>query len=200
MIQYFRRYGFFGFLGLIKNKLFTAIFFPKSRIIRLPIDVRNKSNIDFGTGLSCGRYCRFEVHPGEENQKSKMLIIGDNVQINDFVHIVVLDRVVIGNNVLIASKVFISDSNHGSYNGDNQSHPDENPVDRKLSARPVQIEDNVWLGEFVSVLQGVKIGKGSIIGSMSVVTKDIPPFCIAAGVPARVIKKFNFETKKWERI
>ena len=200
MIQYYKRYGFVGFLGLIKNKLFTFIFFPNSKIIRLPIDIRNSANIDFGKGLTCGRYCRFEVHPGKENKNSKLLIIGENVQVNDFVHIVALERIVIGNNVLIASKVFISDSNHGNYSGEFQSHPNENPVERKLSARPIEIEDNVWLGEFVSVLQGVKIGKGSIIGTMSVVTKDIPPYCIAVGSPARIIKKFNFETAKWEKV
>jgi acetyltransferase-like isoleucine patch superfamily enzyme len=187
-------------MRLLRDKILTAFFFPGARLIRSPIDIRNKPNIDFGANLTCGRYCRFEVHPGKGNLKAKLLVFKNNVQINDFVHIVALERIVIGNNVLIASKVFISDSNHGSYSGDIQSHPDENPMDRKLSNRPIEIEDNVWLGEFVSVLQGVKIGKGSIIGSMSVVTKDIPAYCIAVGSPARVIKKFNFRTAQWEKV
>ena len=101
---------------------------------------------------------------------------------------------------MLISKVFISDSNHGSYVGETQSHPDESPVERKFSKKPIEIEDNVWLGEFVSVLQGVRIGKGSIIGSMSVVSRDIPPYCIAVGSPARVIKRFNFQTAKWEKV
>ena len=62
------------------------------------------------------------------------------------------------------------------------------------------IEKNVWLGEFVSVLPGVKIGEGSIVGTMSVVNKDIPPYSISVGSPARVVKKYNFDTNKWEKI
>ena len=69
-----------------------------------------------------------------------------------------------------------------------------------LDSRPVFIEDNVWIGEFVSVLPGVRIGEGSVIGTMSVVTHDIPPFSIAVGSPARVIKRFNFATSCWERV
>jgi lipopolysaccharide O-acetyltransferase len=53
------------------------------------------------------------------------------------------------------------------------------------------IEDNVWLGEFVSILPGVTIGKGNIIGANSVVTQDIPPYSIAVGTPARVAKRFD---------
>lgn len=62
------------------------------------------------------------------------------------------------------------------------------------------IKKNVWIGEFVSILPGVTIGEGSIIGSMSVVNKDIPAHCIAVGSPAKVIKKFNLETNLWEKV
>jgi lipopolysaccharide O-acetyltransferase len=58
----------------------------------------------------------------------------------------------------------------------------------------------VWLGEHVSVLPGVTIGKGCIIGANSVVAKDIPDYCIAVGCPARVIKRFSFASNRWERI
>ena len=72
--------------------------------------------------------------------------------------------------------------------------------DRKLSAKPVIIHDDVWIGEMVSILPGVEIGKGSIIGANSVVTKYIPDYSIAAGNPAKVIKQYNFNTKRWEKI
>lgn len=74
------------------------------------------------------------------------------------------------------------------------------PVNRPLSYSDVTIEDNVWIGEFVVVLPGVKIGRGAVIGAMSVVANDIPPFCVAIGSPARVIKKYNFDNKQWEKI
>jgi lipopolysaccharide O-acetyltransferase len=111
-----------------------------------------------------------------------------------------MEKVKIGNNVLIASKVFISDHSHGRYDGIDQDSPDTIPKDRKLFCKPVIIEDNVWIGEFVSILPGVTIGKGSIIGTMSVVNKSIDAYSIAVGCPARVIKRYDFDQKKWIRI
>ncbi|MBL4677498.1 MAG: hypothetical protein JKY70_15040 [Mucilaginibacter sp.] len=67
-----------------------------------------------------------------------------------------------------------------------------------MGTKPVIIEDNVWIGETVSVLPGVTIGKGSIIGASAVVTKNIPPYSIAVGNPAKVIKTYNFESNSWE--
>lgn len=200
MIHYLHRYGVRGFLRLIISRLFTIIFYPGARLIRLPFDVRNGRHIEFGKNFTCGSHCRLEVHTTLANDNSKSLIIGEDVQLNDFVHIVAVKKVVIGNNVLIASKVFISDSNHGVYSGPGQSHPDQKPIERTLSAKPIVIGDNVWIGEFVSVLQGVEIGKGAIIGSMSVVTNDIPAYTIAVGSPAKVIKQYNFESLQWEKV
>lgn len=62
------------------------------------------------------------------------------------------------------------------------------------------IDDNVWLGELVCIMPGVTVGKGSIVGAHSVVTHDIPPYSIAVGSPAKVIKQYNFSTKIWEAI
>ena len=63
---------------------------------------------------------------------------------------------------------------------------------RPLTSKgPIIIEDNVWIGEMVCILSGVSIGKGAIIAAGSVVTKDIPAYTIAAGIPAKVIKKFD---------
>ncbi|WP_278020425.1 hypothetical protein [Flavobacterium ginsengisoli] len=126
--------------------------------------------------------------------------IGKNVQINDFVHITAVENVLIEDNVLIASKVYISDSSHGSYKGDeNDSNPNLIPKDRLLVSKPITIKENVWLGEFVSVLPGVTIGKGTIVGANSVVSKSLPEYVIAVGIPAKPIKKFNFQSQKWEK-
>jgi len=129
------------------------------------------------------------------------LKLGDDIQINDAVHIAAINSVTIGNRVLIASKVFISDHNHGFYGKDHtHTSPLIPPVERVLSSEPVLIEDDVWIGEFVAILPGVIIGKGAVIGTMSVVTKDIPKYSIAVGSPAKVIKIFDFEKKEWVRI
>lgn len=190
--------GFIEILYLMKCKLITPIFFSKSRLIRLPIDVRGKKGINFGKNLTTGKYCRLESFSKDGN---KTLFFGTNVQINDFVHINALKNVKIGDNVLIASKVFITDLEHGSYKSDEyDSVPDSIVKDRDLSSHDVIIEDNVWIGEMVSILPGVTIGKNSIIGSNSVVTKSIPENCIAVGNPAKIVKKYNYDTQKWERI
>ena len=200
MFTLWQRYGLSGLLYIAVCKIYTALFFSRARMIRLPFDIRQRGNIRLGNNFTCGKYCRIEAYPESLDEKNKIITFGENVQINDAVHIVGRKKVTIGNNVLIASKVFISDSNHGSYSGDNQSSPDEPPALRKLQATPVTIEDNVWIGEFVTILQGVTIGRGSIIGSLSVVSKDIPANSIAVGSPARVIKQYNFGTKRWEKV
>lgn len=190
-------YGALGLLKLLFFKINTFFIFSNARIIRLPIDIRGKKYIQVSKGFTTGIGCRIEAYP--ETDK-KVLFFGENFQMNDYVHITAMESVKIGNNVLLASKIYISDCSHGSYSGDeNDSHPDSIPHDRPLSSKPVVIEDNVWLGEFVSVLPGVTIGKGSIVGANSVVSKSLPPYVIAVGTPAKPIKKFNFETNKWEK-
>ena len=146
--------------------------------------------------MTTGVGCRLEAY----SSTKKTLKFGKNVQINDYVHITAMSKVIIGDNVLMASKIYISDCTHGFYGGsENDSSPNEIPTSRSYEVKHVVIENNVWLGEFVSVLPGVTIGEGSIIGANSVVNKSIPPNCIAVGSPARIVKRYNFETKKWQR-
>ena len=190
----------YSLLGMLKMALFimrTKFVFKKARLIRFPIDIRGKRFIEISRGFTTGYGCRLEAYPVNDN---KVLFIGENFQMNDYVHITAMESVKIGNNVLLASKIYISDCSHGSYSGDeNDSHRASIPHDRPLSSKPVVIEYNVWLGEFVSVLPGVTLGKGSIVGANSVVSKSRPPYVIAVGTPAKPIKKFNFETNKWEK-
>jgi acetyltransferase-like isoleucine patch superfamily enzyme len=197
----YKRYGFVGSIKLFFSLIYTKVFFNNARLIRLPFDIRNQHLIDLGTGLTTGFGCRIEAHPIQENSKSICIVFGENVQMNDYVHIAASEKITIGNNVLFASKIFISDLNHGNYSSNcHQDSPDTPPANRTLSAKQVVIADNVWVGESVSILSGVTIGRGSIIGCNSVVTKDIPANCIAVGNPAKAIKKFNFETQIWEKI
>jgi acetyltransferase-like isoleucine patch superfamily enzyme len=198
-MNYFKIYTLSGLIHLIINTLRTRLFYSPARLIRFPADFRGIRNIRYGKGFTTGIGCRLEAYPVDNDSVS--VCIGENVQINDYVHITGIKMVSIGNNVLIASKVYISDSSHGSYVGnDKDSDPESIPKERKLSFKEVYIEDNVWIGESVTVLPGVTIGKGSIIGANSVVTKSIPENVIAVGNPVRVIKKFNKENSRWEMI
>lgn len=201
MNKIFYRYGFFGvtrlFFSLFLSKLLLS---RKVRIVRHPFYIRGARYIDWGTNFISGVNLRIDADPIESSKNKYVLHIGNNVQVNDYVHIGAVNKIVIGNNVLIASKVFISDHNHGNYKGTEQSVPDSDPSKRPIVFMPVIIEDNVWIGEQVSVLPGVTIGKGSIIGANSVVSKSIPSGCIAVGIPARVVKKFNYNNSQWEKI
>lgn len=114
------------------------------------------------------------------------LQIGDGVSMEYDCHIGCVNEVRIGARVLMASRVYISDHSHGGTNAEDlMLAPNERSI---LSKGPVIIEDEVWLGEGAAVMPGVRIGRSSIIGANAVVTRDIPPYSIAAGAPARVIK------------
>jgi acetyltransferase-like isoleucine patch superfamily enzyme len=196
------RYSILDKLYLTYCVVRTKLISHKIRLIRFPIDIRGRKHISFGEKFTTGRYCRIEVEKLDSiHRNEKRLIIGNNVQINDFVHITAAEKVVIEDNVLIASKVYISDCSHGSY-GKNDIHdnPLSIPKNRTLITSPIHIQKNVWLGDGVCILPGVTIGEGSIIGANSVVNKSIPPYTIAAGIPVKAIKKFNFETQQWEKV
>lgn len=196
----YKRYGFLGSLRLLKSFVLTKIFFPKARLIRFPFDIRNKKNIQIGKNFTSGFGCRIEAFPDASNKDKICISIGDNVQINDYVHIGAIRSIHIGNDVLIASKIYITDHNHGNYSGNDQDSPLSIPHDRKALSSPVVLRDKVWIGESVCIMPGVTIGEGSIIGALSVVTKDIPPHSIAVGSPAKVIKKYNFTTNVWDKV
>lgn len=86
------------------------------RLLRFPFVLRGRQFIDFGKQLTTGYWCRFEVFPTNTDRR-KRLILGDNIQMNDFVHICALDHVEIGDGCLLASHVYISDNSHGRYGG-----------------------------------------------------------------------------------
>ena len=185
MILLSNKYSLSETLRNVYSYAYTKMFFKNARFIRKPVFIRGKKSIVGGNRLTMGRYCRLDL-----DGKKETLYIGENCQLGDYTHIVALNKVVIGNNVLIASKVFISDTSHGSYKGLVHDNPIIAPNSRRLVKEEVIIEDNVWLGENVVILNGVVIGEGSIIGANSVVTKNIEKHSIAVGSPARVIKKY----------
>lgn len=172
--------------------IMTKIFFRTARFIRRPIYIRGKKSIVGGCGLTTGRFCRFDLDGIKDT-----LYIGNNCEFGDNTHIVALNKVKIGDNVLIASKVFISDTSHGIYKDDVCDNPAIPPEERELVKGEVSIGNNVWIGENVVILSGVTIGDGCIIGANSVITKNIPINHIVVG-NNKVIKKFNEKEACWE--
>ena len=104
------KYSASEFFKTIYYYFTTKIFFPSARLIRRPIYIRGKKSLKGCKGLTTGRFCRFDL-----KGTCQTLFIGDNCEIGDMTHIVSYEKVEIGDNVLIASKCFISDTNHGCY-------------------------------------------------------------------------------------
>lgn len=176
-------------IRIAKTKIIKAKFgyLGKDAVIAFPLYYYGLENVYIGNGFQSGERLKlrtFSEWAGERHNPK--ITIGNNVSLQSDCHISAIDSVEIGNDVLIASFVFISDHQHGNKNYTDLNFP---PLKRELSSKgPVVIEEKVWIGEKVTILPGVIIGRSSIIGAGSVVTKSIPPFSIACGNPAKVIK------------
>ncbi len=199
----------FLFIMLIKRIYFLMYGrkFKESRgfFLKKGYVVSGHKYISLGKKFNAGYALRLEaISSFGEQEFEPTLTIGDNVFINDYVHIGCINSVQIGNDVLFASKIFITDHNHGYYGAKDiglHESPEIPPAKRILSnTSSVIIEDNVWLGETVTVLPGSHIGRGSIIGANSVVSGVIPPLSIAVGSPAVVIKEYCPVDLVWKSI
>lgn len=194
IFSFFELLTFFG--NYIKYKLLFAD--SKSFFIKGKSKIIGFRMISLGNSFFANNLLRIEVFG--DNAQIK-LVIGDNVAFGQNVHIGVTNFVNIKSNVLIGSNVLITDHNHGIYSGLNQSSPIVIPVLRPLTTDGVVIiNENVWIGDGVSILPNVEIGKGSIIASNSSVTKNIPENVIAGGNPCKVIKMYNFDLQIWEKV
>jgi acetyltransferase-like isoleucine patch superfamily enzyme len=177
-------YSFPDIIRLIYSFALTKVFFREARIIRQPTRIRGYANMQIGKNLTTGQYCRIEAG-NSDLAGEKTIRFGDNVQINDRCHIASINSIEIGNNVLIASDVYITDHDHGAASRLTMS---DAPAARVLIYSPVVIEDNVWIGQKAIILKGTRIGFGSIVAAGAVVTKDVAPFSVVGGVPARLLK------------
>lgn len=194
----FKKYDAFGIMTLLVDWVRTRLHFPSARLVRFPVYIRGRYAMHLGKGLTTGRHVRLDAFPHKAGRK--VLIIGENVQLNDSVHIGAVELVQIGDHTLIASRVFITDHDHGIYSQpDTGSFPDIAPIKRPLFSKPVRIGKNVWLGEQVCILPGVTIGDGAVVGACSVVTRDVPPRSIVVGNPAHVIRYFDDASGRWLR-
>ena len=120
------------------------------------------------------------------------VIVGDRTRIG--LSNTLIGPVHVGNDVRLAQNVVLSGLNHNYTKIDNPIHK------QGVSTKPIVVEDESWIGANVAIVPGVTIGKHSIVAAGSVVTKNVPPYSIAAGNPARLLKQYDFSTKQWEKI
>lgn len=134
-----------------------------------------------------------------ESQAEGKITIGAHTAIHEHSVIGSVDRITIGSCVMISNHVHIYDNNN---------HPTDPALRREICLHghrgdlsgwkhaahaPVTIGDNVWIGEYASIGKGVTVGEGAIIAAHAVVTKDVPPYTVAAGNPARIVKELPHE-------
>lgn len=151
--------------------------------------------VDGGSNISIGEKTVFQrgvwLYCCENDGRSASLSIGEGCVFGYNNHITAVSQVVIGNSVLTANNVYISDNIH-SYE-DVTLPIMHQPVRFK---REVVIGDGSWIGENVCII-GAHVGKNCVIGANAVVTSDIPDYSVAVGIPAVVIKQFDPHMKKW---
>lgn len=149
--------------------------------------LKGLEHISVGEQTLLGRHVQLTAWTEFKQQHfNPEIIIGNHCYIREGTHITAIGKIQIGNGLLTGTNVLITDNAHGMANRD-ALHVC--PIERSLSYKgPIVIGDNVWLGNNVCVMGGVSIGQGCIIGANAVVTKEIPPFSVAVGIPAKVIK------------
>lgn len=178
----------------INNKMKKRFkyFGVNSAISRPFLQLSGCDSIKIGNNTTILSNCRLAVYG---NCDKANITIGDNCYIGfGFSALSSAEATIhIGNDVLFASNVIVTNENHGMNPESNLPY-----MDQPLMAKSVSIGNGCWIGEKVCILSGVSIGEKCIIGAGSVVTKSIPSYVIAVGNPARILKKYNFKTKKWE--
>lgn len=180
----------------LKNNYNRFIFLLRNRNVHHSIELSGVNHISLGTKCCIGPHSKLlcksiYLSTSEPQILYPNLRIGNNFHATRNLVIQCGGDLLIGDNVLIASDVFIINYNHGT------SPKTNNYLDNELIVKKVVIEDGVWIGNDVIILPGVKIGTKSIIAAGSIVTKDIPPYSMAAGNPAKVIKKWNCNSEQW---
>lgn len=166
-----------GFLG-------DKTFIPSSTKLEKP------ENIQIGSNVYIGRMTWLAANPLTGKGKCT-LNIGNGTYIGNFAHVYCTSNITIGNKVLFADRVYISDNLH--------SYKDiETPIiDQSIQQiDEVCIGDGAWVGENACII-GASVGKNSTIGANSVVLKSIPDYCVAVGTPAKIVKRYSFEQKAW---
>ena len=143
-------------------------------------------------GDDCTFYSDVELTAWSEYKSQHFtpnIVIGNACTIRCRNHITAINSIVIGDNLLTGNDVLLTDNAHGTFTKEQLTY---RPQDRPLSTKgELRIGSNVWIGEGAAVIGAVTIGNGVVIAARSVVTKDVPDYCMVAGVPAKILKRLE---------
>ncbi len=163
-----------------------------SSVIKYPCELwgGGKKSVHIGENTVIRAHCDIGCFTRyNDKQYTPSIQIGDSCDIGEYNHFSAINGIKIGNGLLTGKFVLINDNNHGELCSEDAGLP---PFSRNLTSKgPIEIGNNVWLGDRVTVLGGVKIGDNVIVGASSVVTKSVPSNCVVAGIPAKIIKSLE---------
>ena len=155
-------------------------------MIKCPECISIGEHTSFGDWLYLTAWKEYDKVEGQKQLLSPELTIGKDCHFGAFNHITCTNKIYIGNRLLTGKWVTITDNSHGTTDISTlQIDPIKRPI---YSKGPVIIGDNVWIGDKATILPNVTIGDGAVIAANSVVTKDVPAYCVVAGNPARIIR------------
>lgn len=158
----------------------------KRSLLELPIRLWGESEIEIGDEVFIGAQSWLHVITRSKGHAGAAISVGDGTSISGFCTISAAERIVIERKVLIARYVYIADHSHA------HDAPDMPVKDQGVTdIAPVRICEGAWLGQGVVICPGVTIGRNAVIGANAVVRSDVPDYCVAAGVPARVIRRID---------
>ncbi len=172
--------------AIIYKLYFKRIGLPS--YIGKPTFLYGTRRISIGKRVRIFPHVRLEVHG-----KQASLEIQDNVAIGQNVHITAGNNLIIGKSSTILANVFITDIDH------NYTEIGKHILDQEMIIKKTEIGENCFIGIGAAIQAGTQLGKQCIVGANSVVKGIFPDYCVIVGSPARIVKKYNFETKIWEK-
>ena len=185
-------------LHILISFLFYKPFFKKSGSCLLIINpiILSPSNIEVGKNFVLRNNGRLEAVKEYQNEQfNPQIIIGDNVRIEQNLHLTCAKKITIGDNTAIANNVTITDIDH--------PYEDISTIIecQRIKLKEVAIGSGCKIFSNVVILQGVTLGQHTVVAANSVVTNgNYPNFCVLAGAPARIVKRYNFTTQTWEKV
>lgn len=179
----------YNIINIIYSRSLSKTFKSKKKFFcHFPQNFLGNKYISIGEHCFFGKNCIVSAWDQHGNQHFNPEIqIGDDCEFGEYNHITAINEITIGKGLLTGRWVTITDNSHGETDINSLK---SKPIDRKIVSKgPVKIGNNVWIGDKATILPNVTIGDGAVIAANAVVTKDVPAYSVAAGIPAKIVKQ-----------
>jgi|GEM_PF-295736 len=188
--------------SMLIKKVYTRIYRNQFRnldsSIGYNVKITNPQYISIGSGVWLGSYTwiyAIDYGPAFTIGTIPDIVINDGCYIGRFSHITCSNSVILERNVMVNEGVLISDTSHG------YESPDVPVISQQLVTRgPVTVGEGIWVGNGARIIGKLRIGRNCVIGTNAVVLRDVPDYCVVAGAPARIVKRYSLETQKWVHV